>query len=99
MEWSPMSTAARRAKLLAELQELDTEDTRTTTLTPAQRIAEVIHSKICRDNHTDVCGWDYGSWDQPAGRYSSRAHYLKTAQAMLAIHHDETTILAILNCL
>jgi hypothetical protein len=33
-------------------------------LTPAQRVAELLHAKQCRASHEDQCGWHYESWDK-----------------------------------
>ena len=50
-------------------------------LTPAQTIAELLHSKICTSSHDDRCGWEYDSWEHPGYNKSS---YLEKATKILA---------------
>jgi hypothetical protein len=50
------------------------------SLTPAQQLAEILHSKICHWNHTDGCGWHYESWINPG---YSRKEYLEKAKGIL----------------
>lgn len=49
---------------------------------PADRreVAEMLHSKMCRYNHTDACGWycDKGDWSE-----YSREEYLEKATKFL----------------
>lgn len=50
-------------KLRAEADRLENLDKETSKLPQKYRLAELIHSKQCRWNHTDGCGWYYESWD------------------------------------
>jgi hypothetical protein len=52
-----------------------------------QRLAELIHDKLCHCNHTDGCEWHYQNWDS-IDRNSTKYEYLKKAQAMIAIAKD-----------
>jgi hypothetical protein len=47
----------------------------------AIELAEYLHGKQCRWNHTDGCSWYYSSWDKPCG---TRNSYLDKAYEMLA---------------
>lgn len=47
----------------------------------ARELAEILHGKKCRWNHTDGCSWHYTNWDTPC---STRQKYLKDAYDMLA---------------
>ncbi len=37
-----------------------------------RRLADLIHGKNCRWNHTDGCGYFYEDWDRPAWHESDR---------------------------
>ena len=47
----------------------------------AIELAEYLHGKQCRWNHTDGCSWHYTTWDNPC---STRDSYLNKAYNMLA---------------
>ena len=70
----------RRAELEAELRQLEDEEQRLASLTPAQEMAEAIHEAWCRLNHTDGCGWGYEG-DSWAG--SAHRSWLAKAQRIL----------------
>lgn len=61
----------------------------------AIELAEYIHGKKCRLNHTDQCGWEYSNWDKPC---STRTYYLDKAYDMLA-ENDIYTIKKVLKFL
>ena len=67
-------------KIKQELDKLKDEKKRFDQLKPQHRLADHIHSKMCRHNHTDACGWFYESWDNIG---SSRMSYLKRANKIL----------------
>lgn len=46
-------------------------------------VAEYLHEKECHWNHTDGCGWYYGSWEPPLR--SSRQQYLDRADKLLKL--------------
>lgn len=64
-------------------------------LTPAQRLANFLHTKQCHWDHTDQCGWHYSSWDKPC---NTRLEYMRKAEAILK-EVDIDTIIKILNLL
>ena len=70
----------RRAELEAELRQLEDEEQRLASLTPAQEMAEALHEAWCRLNHTDGCSWGYegNNWDESAHR-----SWLNKAQRIL----------------
>ena len=73
---------ARRAELERELEELDDEEQEFNSLTPDQQLAEALHKVLCHYNHTDMCGWFYGSWKAPRDehrRYVEKAHQVRAA--------------------
>ena len=44
-------------------------------------IAELLHSKQCRWNHIDGCGWEYENWENPG---HARQEYREKAVSLLA---------------
>ena len=49
---------------------------RAESLTPSQRVAELLHEKRCRPCSEDQCGWCYESWAKPGStrrRWEERA--------------------------
>lgn len=87
------------AQELAEVTErIEEKQQEQTKLTPAHALAEELHAKLCRHNHTDGCGWFYDNWHKPLADFSARKQYLEMAQKMLQIT-DLDTILALVECL
>jgi hypothetical protein len=74
--------AARRRELQAELVELEAAEKAASKLTPAQRVADVLHAVSCPYNHIDQCGYEYETWDALSSR-SSKSRYLGRAEALL----------------
>jgi hypothetical protein len=67
------------ADLQRDIEHLIAEKEKYVGLSLSQRIAEVIHEKTCNYNHTDGCGWYYGSWKNPRDehiRYHNKAIFL-----------------------
>jgi len=64
---------AKKKELLEQLEYVK-------KLSPAQRLADLLHSKQCHFAHEDQCGWFYESWDNPG---YSRNEYLSKANKML----------------
>ena len=60
------------------------------SLSPAQRVAELLHGKFCHYNHTDGCGWFYFDWNN-LPRNSDRQCWLDKAEKLL-LKFDEQTI-------
>ncbi len=52
-----------------------------------QELAEVLHTKFCRSNHDDQCGWHYGKWSV-IPRDETRIRYLDKAQSLLRVIRD-----------
>ena len=50
-------------------------------LTPDEKVAEVLHSVLCKMNHTDQCSWDYESWKSPG---SKRQYFLTKSKKLLS---------------
>lgn len=65
-----------------ELEKLQEEQRKWEALLPEQRVAEEIHELLCNWNHTDGCGWFYGSWNSMG---HPRGEYLKKAKAVLQV--------------
>ena len=70
----------RRAALQAELRQLEAEEQRLASLTPSQELAEEMHERWCRLNHTDGCGWGYEGTDWMGHAHS---HWHKRASAIM----------------
>lgn len=74
------------SKQISELEEkvarLKREQEEYNRLSEDKKLAELIHTKLCRYNHVDGCGWHYESWKQPLG---ARTEYLKKAQNILKL--------------
>lgn len=67
--------------LKKQIAEIEEEKVRLELMPKNQRLAEAIHGKQCRWNHTDGCGWYYESWEKGG---HSRNSYLEKANKMLA---------------
>lgn len=63
-----------------EILKLKTEAQEYHDLTVEQRVAEFLHSRFCRFNHTDGCGFYYENWEKPG---YSRKEWLKKANSLL----------------
>lgn len=75
------------AELQRQIEKLEQEKKAVADLTPAQRVAEVLH-EYCTWNHTDGCGWHYGSWkNSPLG--DTHEYYLEHAKRVLAYAHGD----------
>jgi hypothetical protein len=67
-----------------------------------QKLAEIMHEKMCRWNHTDGCDWYYDKWtgfaDKPT-EYgnSTRQRYFDAAVRILVQHDFETAEFIIKN--
>jgi hypothetical protein len=48
--------------------------------TNATILADLLHEKTCRFNHTDYCGWHYESWENPG---YAKKRFLEKANDML----------------
>ena len=81
-------------KLKADIQKLEIEQALFDVKEPKYKLAEIIHDKMCRSNHTDGCGWDYESWETPS---YSRIMYLEKAEHILSLVNYETAVLVIKN--
>ena len=63
------------------------------------QIADMLHAKLCRRNHSDGCGWEYESWDNYVYNEPvdfGRNAYVNMAKSMLAVA-DKDTIIKIIN--
>lgn len=68
--------------LEAQLNKLKAEKNAIESMTLEQRIALVMHEKLCNWNHTDGCDWHYdtGNWLKYA-----RVDYLKRARFLITL--------------
>jgi len=64
----------------------------------ARELAKLIHYKTCNCNHTDECGWEYESWENPSGEFSAKTRALSIAKNILKIVNLQTA-LDVINCL
>lgn len=51
------------------------------SLTTSQVVADILHSAVCKINHTDGCGYHYEDWKTPR---DSREMWLKRAEKFIA---------------
>lgn len=49
----------RIAALKKEVAELEAERAALEAMAPDEQLAVTLHSMLCRQNHTDGCGWHY----------------------------------------
>ena len=87
-ENTPMDNPNKNSEirqLEEKLTRLKLEQTAFDAKTEDQRLADILHSKLCKLNHTDRCGWCYESWDEPLVKHSVRQTYLDKARKLLAI--------------
>lgn len=66
----------------AELDKLIKMQSEFNGLPAKYKLAEKIHAKTCRWNHTDGCSFEYEDWYDNLG--SSRQHYVEKAERILA---------------
>ena len=61
------------------------ETARTAGMTLEQRLADVLHRKLCHWNHIDECGWQYETnWDHGThNRYLLRARKILNSRVLL----------------
>lgn len=50
---------AQQRRIAERLDKLDREERYRETLTPEQRLADDLHTALCRSNHSDGCPWGY----------------------------------------
>ncbi len=93
-----MSLADDRAKAAQLAAAVTAEERRLASLTPAQRLAELLHDKLCTLNHTDYCGWYYGSWKSPLD-HARRQYLARAEQVLTAVKGDETVATNVINAL
>jgi hypothetical protein len=77
--------ADKIAKLQKEIDELQKVDALFLAMTDEEKLAEALHTLLCRWNHTDGCGWHYeirGGQHDWAG--SSHGPYLTKARGVMA---------------
>lgn len=80
-------------ELIAELQN---EKERRSELTEDKKLAEYLHSKQCRWDHTEGCSWFYEVSDsEPNWSGYAHARYLSTAQKALE-RYDHDTVVGVL---
>jgi hypothetical protein len=46
-----------------------------------RNLAIILHTALCRYNHTDGCGWEYENWTDKL--FHSRPDYLQRAKAVV----------------
>lgn len=65
-------------KALEDAERMEEEDRQNP---PTRAIAELLHEKLCHANHTDGCGWFYGSWDNQSWAHK---RYYEMAERVVA---------------
>jgi len=82
-----MENSEKIKELRAKADELEKLDKENSKLPEEYRLANIIHSKQCRWNHSDGCGWHYESWDKIG---NSRQRYIDKAKVILVEVDFET---------
>ena len=93
-----------RFDIVAELQELEDKQNKLRyeleqipELSEEFEVAEFLHKKFCKHNHTDGCGWHYKTWEDTPLEFS-RKEYLARAKLLLEFV-DADSIAQIVNIL
>lgn len=85
-------------RLRAKADELEKRQNKFNFLPEEIKLAENIHSKTCKANHTDGCGWYYEKWDGSTARgLTTRNRYLNKAKLILAVTKFEDAMNVIKN--
>lgn len=79
-------------ELRQRLDELEKAQKAWEGLPKSKQLAEMLHHKLCKADHTDQCGWCYESWDKMRGQYSERRRYLEKAEKILQIAKFDTVV-------
>lgn len=72
-------------ELKSQINVLELQKRKLEILPNTKKLAEIIHDKRCRWNHTDGCGWFYESWENIG---YSRQEYLKKADEVISKNPD-----------
>ena len=75
-----MDNSKEIKKLRDKADVLEAQQIKFESQDPTIKLAELIHAKMCRWNHTDGCGWHYETWDNVG---YARSEYLKKAIRIL----------------
>jgi len=69
--------------LKTEIKRLEKEQEQLSNMGPEEELAVLLHSKFCRHNHTDGCGWFY-EIDDGIHNWERNAHreYLEKARSL-----------------
>ena len=89
-----MDNSNKIKELQDKIKHLEDEQQLFDSKGPKYKLAELIHAKLCRWNHTDGCSWDYESWENIG---SARQRYLDKAELILIKTDYETAALIINN--
>jgi hypothetical protein len=88
------------AKLEEEAANLRAKIASYENLDPDQQLAETLHARLCRWNHTDGCSWGYETWQELG---STKKDWLDKARRLQAFLKDnnikEKDILYFVECL
>lgn len=81
-----MDNSEEIKELKDKIEKLEVEQNTFDNFSDEIKIAEFMHDKTCRFNHTDGCGWYYEKWATIVENdNSARGRYLKQAIDMLKI--------------
>lgn len=81
-------------QLREEEVRVEKERERLSKLTPEQRIADLLHSKMCNASHEDQCSWYYEPWNEPS--YAKRRYLAKASRLLLTANGDEAFVTRII---
>lgn len=90
-----MTTEEKIRDLQSELAKLEIEFEQERLIPKDVKLAEALHSRLCRWNHEDACSWHYCTWEKPD---QTRKDYLDKARNILRIipYENAMTIIKIL---
>lgn len=77
-----------------KLEELKAHREAVSRKSPEHVLAEKLHSKQCRWDHTSGCDWYYGSWESP--RYAQGEYLTKARKILGAAKGDLSVALAMI---
>ena len=64
-----------------------------------QRLAEVIHSKLCHWNHTDGCSWEYEKWENYQSGHAKKQYLNKANDLIQRFPIDAEILIEIIEAL
>ena len=93
-ELTPKELNEEISKLEKQIKIINDIKNEIKNLTDAQKLANILHKKKCKHNHTDGCGWYYESWENPG---FCRKEWLGKAEKLLETGNTMEQIIRIVD--